>query len=140
MEHLRLNEKFSYRVEYPPGLEIEAIEVVPSLVQPFVENAIWHGIGLLKGRKGNILVRFEQTSSKFISCTVEDDGIGRVKAGLLKSEDYRKRQSKGVGIILDRMKVINSLYKTDYQIIIEDLTPMEAETGTKVTIPIHVCD
>jgi hypothetical protein len=138
LEHLRLHEKFDFRIEYSPDLVTENIEVVPSLVQPFIENAVWHGIGLLRGRKGTILVRFDQTSPKFITCTVEDDGIGRVKAGLLKSEDYKKRQSKGVNLILDRLEIINSLYKTDYQVVIEDLKPGKEETGTKVSIPLPI--
>lgn len=138
LEHLRLHDKFDYRIEYPPGLETEAIEVVPSLVQPFIENSIWHGVGLLRERKGTIVVRFVQTSPRFILCTVEDDGIGRVKADLLKSLDYRKRQSKGVRLVLDRIKIINLLYKTDYQVVIEDLVPGAEETGTKVTIPLPV--
>jgi streptogramin lyase len=138
LEHLRIPEKFDYVIEYPEDLEIDGIEVVPSLVQPFVENAIWHGVGLLNNRKGSIVLRFSQSSPKFITCVVEDNGIGRVKAGRLKSSDYTKRQSKGVSLVHDRLNIINSMFKSNFQIITEDLCPGMDEPGTKVSIPIPV--
>jgi len=112
------------------------IRVSPGLVQPFVENAIWHGVRGLIGRKGNILLTYIWENENLL-CTVEDDGIGREKAEELKSK-YDKKVSRGILIVTERINIINKLQKSNYQVIISDLYPEKHETGTKVVIEIPV--
>ncbi len=53
------------------------IEVCPGIVQPFIENAIWHGVRALEDRKGFISIRFVPSGHEGLKCIIEDDGIGR---------------------------------------------------------------
>jgi len=70
-------------------------------------------------------------------CTIEDDGIGRKKAEILKSKIDRK-VSRGIHIVTERLNIINKLQKSNYQAIISDLNPEIQETGTRVMIGIPV--
>ena len=74
---------------------------------------------------------------KQLTCTVEDDGIGRKKAEAMKSKIDQK-VSKGISIVTERLNIINKLQKSNYQIIISDLYPEKEETGTRVIIDIPV--
>jgi len=137
IEHLRFGDKFNYKVSYDSDiLSSGNLQVSPGLVQPFVENAIWHGIRGLTNRKGNVKVIFEVNKDKVI-CTVEDDGIGRAGTEKVKTPGDKKK-SKGISIVSERMRIINNLTKSNHQILINDLCPDKNETGTRVTIDIPV--
>ena len=136
IEHLRFGDKFNYRVVMNQDIPLSQIKVSPGFIQPFVENAIWHGVRGLSGRKGNIVVTYSWDNEKLI-CTVEDDGIGRKKAEILKSKIDRK-VSRGIHIVTERLNIINKLQNSNYQIIISDLNPEIQETGTRVLIGIPV--
>ena len=134
IEHLRFGDKFDYRIEVDSGIVAGQYKVSPGLVQPFVENAIWHGVRGLDKRKGNVTVRYSMEKGN-LTCTIEDDGIGRKKAEAAKSRMDTK-VSKGIFIVTERLKIINKLQKADYGIIISDLYPEKQETGTRVVIDI----
>lgn len=136
LEHLRFGDKFNYTVELPQDKDLQEIQVFPGMVQPFVENAIWHGVRGLEGRKGLICIYFSWNGSS-LTCRVEDDGIGRKLAEERKS-DLPGKTSRGIGIVLERLRIINRLKKTNHQILIEDLYPEKEETGTRVIIEIPV--
>jgi hypothetical protein len=136
IEHLRFGDKFDYRIEVDSGIAGSQYKVSPGLVQPFVENAIWHGVRGLEKRKGNITVSYSMEKGK-LACTVEDDGIGREKSGAAKSRMDTK-VSKGIFIVTERLKIINKLQKADYRLFISDLYPEKPETGTRVVIDIPV--
>jgi hypothetical protein len=134
IEHLRFGDKFDYRIEVDSGIAGGQHKVSPGLVQPFVENAIWHGVRGLDTRKGNVTVRYSMEKGN-LTCTVEDDGVGRKKAEAAKSRIDTK-VSKGIFIVTERIKIINKLQKADHRIIISDLYPEKQETGTRVVIDI----
>lgn len=134
IEHLRFGDKFDYSVSMDPDIPHGRFKVSPGLVQPFVENAIWHGVRGLGERKGAVKVKWELINEK-LSCTVEDDGIGRKKAEAMKSK-IDPKVSKGISIVSERLAIINKLKKSNYQIIITDLHPDLQEAGTKVVIDI----
>jgi LytS/YehU family sensor histidine kinase len=136
IEHLRFGDKFNYKVNMNQEIVPGQFKVSPGLVQPFVENAIWHGVRGLERRKGNVAVTYSIENDK-LTCTVEDDGIGRKKAESLKSSIDQK-VSKGISIVTERLNIINKLQKSNYQIIISDLYPEIEETGTRVVIDIPV--
>jgi len=138
LEQLRLKDKFDYRLELSKDIEPEAVEIVPSLIQPFIENAIWHGVGLLKNRKGKIVISFRWINPGRLACIVEDDGIGRARSAAMKTIDYSKRQSRGVNLIRDRIESYNKLHNTNYEIIVGDQYPGAQETGTRVIVPLPV--
>jgi len=134
IEHLRFGDKFNYSVSINPEVAPGQFKVSPGLVQPFVENAIWHGVRGLDKRKGNVMVTYSLENEK-LTCTVEDDGIGRKKAEASKSKIDQK-VSKGISIVTERLNIINKLQKSNYRIIISDLYPEKEETGTRVIIDI----
>ena len=107
------------------------------MIQPFIENAVWHGVRGLEERMGMIIIEFLPGKGDSIQCIIEDDGIGRKMAELLQTELPGKK-SRGIGIVLERLKVINNLRKTNFRITIEDCFPDREETGTRVTIDIPV--
>ncbi len=136
IEHLRFGDKFNYKFIMNPEVTAGQFRVSPGLVQPFVENAIWHGVRGLDWRKGNVTVTYS-IENEALTCTVEDDGIGRKKAEAMKSKIDQK-VSKGISIVNERLNIINKLQKSNYQIIISDLYPEKEETGTRVIIDIPV--
>jgi hypothetical protein len=136
IEHLRFGDKFNYKVNINPEVAAGQFNVSPGLVQPFVENAIWHGVRGLDRRMGNVVVTYTLENEK-LTCIVEDDGIGRKKAEAMKSRIDQK-VSRGISIVTERLNIISKLQKSNYQIIISDLYPEKEETGTRVVIDIPV--
>lgn len=136
IEYLRFGDKFNYKFTMNPDIATGQYKVSPGLVQPFIENAIWHGVRGLDKRKGNVEVSFTMEDEK-LKCTIEDDGIGRNNAEAAKSKIDQK-VSKGIFIVTERLRIINNLQKSNYQVIITDLYPEKQETGTRVVIDIPV--
>lgn len=132
IEHLRFGDKFNYEVLVDSEIKPEEIKVSPGLVQPFVENAIWHGVRGLEHRKGNILINFSINEGKLI-CEIRDDGIGRKRSGAMKSKNDQNK-SRGISIVIERLKILSNLRKISYQVIISDLFPEKSETGTRVIV------
>lgn len=136
LEHLRFGDKFNYSLTIDPDINFETTQIFPGMVQPFIENSLWHGVRALQNREGYIAVSFRQTSANMLQCIVEDDGVGRKKAALGKSNTHSK--SRGIGIVNERLKIYNSVHYTNLQVKIEDSYPEREETGTRVIIEIPV--
>ncbi len=136
IEFLRFGDKFDYEIQVDPGIETDKCRVSSGLIQPFIENAIWHGLRGLESRKGKITLKFTRKDNKTI-CIVEDDGIGRMKAEAMKSNSYVK-ESRGIAIVNERLNIINKLLKGSYKVTISDLYPERTETGTKVEIDLPI--
>jgi ligand-binding sensor domain-containing protein len=137
LEHLRFSDKFDYEISVDETVITEDVFVFPGMVQPFIENAIWHGVRGLEGRKGMVKIRLLQNNPDCIIAVVEDDGIGRKLAESRKSS-LPGKTSRGIGIVLERLKIINHLRQTNFQVTIEDLYPDREETGTRVAVEIPV--
>jgi len=136
IEHLRFGDKFDYSIETEQDVKAEALRVSPGLVQPFVENAIWHGVMGLNGRKGMISVKF-RIKETGLACTVEDDGVGRTRSEAMKDKSLPKR-SRGITLATERLKIINNIMLSDCRLSISDLYTDRPETGTRVEIDIPV--
>ena len=133
LEHLRFGDKFDYVLLADKVKDHENTKIFPGMVQPFIENAIWHGIRGLENRKGFIKIEFIPINSKKIRCTIEDDGIGRKQAQQF-SNKLPGKESRGIGIVLERLRIINTILRIDYDVVIEDLRPGAKEPGTLVMI------
>lgn len=136
IEHLRFGDKFDYNIRIAEGLQPESFRVSPGLIQPFVENAIWHGVMGLDGRKGYILLDFS-IHEGILVCTLEDDGVGRARSEAVKDKSLPRR-SKGISLAADRLKIINNLMLRNYKLTITDLYPERSETGTRVELEMPV--
>jgi len=132
IEHLRFGDKFDYKIIVDDEINMDEIKVSPGLVQPFIENAIWHGVRGLEHRKGFIIVKFIFHEGR-LTCEIEDDGIGRKKSDEMRSLNDQKK-SRGISIIRERLRILSNLHNNTYQVTISDLYPDKNETGTRVII------
>jgi sensor histidine kinase YesM len=138
MEAMRFKDKLKYRMEIAPELDTELIEIPPLLLQPYVENAIWHGL-MHKPEGGCVQVKVAQVKADCLSITITDDGIGRTQAAVLKSKSATLYKSFGMKMTGERINLINQMYKTHTQVQIHDLMDAEGNpAGTEVVLDIPV--
>ena len=136
MEKLRAGNKLDYEIQISDDLETDFIEIPPMLIQPYVENAIWHGL-MHKETGGKIIVDCRQKDEKYLCVTILDNGIGRAAAAALKSKTATRHKSFGMKITSERMDIIKQLYNIETKITIEDLKNANGlGIGTKVTLEI----
>jgi len=133
MERLRFSESFDYNIIYENTIEPETIYIPPMLLQPFCENAIWHGL-MHKEGQGKLEVMLSLQNGQ-LQCTIADNGVGREKAAEIKNRSNGKQKSFGLKITTDRLalfnneKLVNSFYKTE-----DVLDPNGKIAGTKVVL------
>lgn len=133
LELVRLEHFFKYQIIVDDAIDTDQFLVPPLVIQPFVENAIWHG---LKDRNTNakITIKFNKIDENYIEIIVEDNGIGREKSAQLKT-NKTSHKSFGVEITIDRLKMINP--ENSVQII--DLYDSNNNaSGTKVVLTLKV--
>lgn len=136
MERLRFKNQFSYRISFRNEIDADNVFLPPLLLQPFCENAIWHGL-LNKDGEGMLQVDLEIIGSS-LSCTITDNGVGRKKAGELKTKAAEKDKSMGIKITSDRLSLINQEDDLHSFFNIEDLVDESGEpAGTKVMLKIR---
>lgn len=125
LEAMRLNNKFVYEVHVDEAIDTETTLVPPLLLQPFVENSIWHGIAPKKGN-GKIDIRIERRNGT-INCVVQDDGVGRRRDESVSSDG--KQHSMGIKITKARIDILNQIKQADATVELSDLAQ-----GTKVEV------
>jgi sensor histidine kinase YesM len=132
---LRFPEKYDFRIETDKELDPENISIPSMITQPFIENAIEHGIKH-KSSKGNIHVRFSQKDG-MILIEIEDDGVGRAKAKEILSAEGQDHKPLSISIIRERIKVLNRSLKKKITLGIQDLKDERGEpAGTKVMLEV----
>jgi sensor histidine kinase YesM len=89
IEQLRFGEAFEYEINIDPKLLPSSVQVVPMILQPYVENAIWHGLSPKEG-KGKVTISIEKKDD-YLACRIEDNGIGRKEAALTKQPGISKQ-------------------------------------------------
>jgi hypothetical protein len=132
LEKLRLDNKFSYYINIDEEIDVQFEQIPPMLIQPYVENAIWHGISHKVG-SGLIKVTFMLMNENLLKCEIEDDGIGRKKSMEINKEQ-KKNTSLGMSITKERLEIINSLKDSKLSINIIDLEVNNKATGTKIEL------
>jgi LytS/YehU family sensor histidine kinase len=104
MESVRFRNHFSYSLHCHPSVEIEMMQIPPMLLQPFVENAIWHGL-MHRTEGGRLSIDIEEVGG-LLQCTIQDNGIGRRRAAELKSKSASFKKSMGVEITANRLQML----------------------------------
>jgi len=135
LEQIRFNQKFSYTINYSKELDIDFILVPPMILQPFLENSIIHGI-LNKEGKGKIHIDIIEDGN-VLCCNIQDDGVGRKRAHIIKNNFIKKSSFSSLGIQInrDRINLLNKELNANGKISIIDLMDDEKKsTGTKVEI------
>lgn len=130
LEHLRFNEKFSYEIEVDDNLDADALYVPNMLIQPQLENAVWHGLRY-KETKGLLSLRvYEEKNTIYIK--IEDNGIGLKKSKELKTKNQKAHKSRGLNNTQERVELLNKLYNSSIVIDISD--KIGEDPGVLVTI------
>jgi len=131
LEHFRFQDKFEYEIHVDPDINVKEYVIPPMLLQPYVENAVWHGLRY-KESKGNLSIAFLNKGSDAIEIVISDDGIGRKKSKELKTNHQKRQESKGMSNIKKRITILNEMYKDKVDVTITDLN--ENEEGTRVSL------
>ncbi|WP_222983232.1 tetratricopeptide repeat-containing sensor histidine kinase [Flagellimonas meishanensis] len=131
LEHSRFADKFDFEINIDKRIDIESFRIPPMLLQPYIENAIWHGLRY-REEKGFLRIGVQQLTQDLLEVTVEDNGIGRKKSAELKTSNQKKQKSKGMGNIRKRIQILNDMHKNKVEVSISDL--YDDQTGTKVSL------
>ncbi len=138
METMRFGQKLQYSIAVDTSIDADDIQIPPLLLQPFVENAIWHGL-MHKEEGGTVRVAVQQPQPDRLRIEITDNGIGRAKAAEYKSKSATKNKSFGMKVTAERIELINQLYHTQTRADVQDLTDRQGHsTGTRVIIEIPI--
>jgi ligand-binding sensor domain-containing protein len=139
MESLRFNHRFDYKISIPRDLDVEVLKVPPLIIQPYVENAIWHGL-MHKEERGQLGVSaWEDNGHVYLKVT--DNGIGRKKASELASKSATKHKSVGLRITKERIAMLEKSNGTESPVQFKDLENTDGSAaGTEVTIKLPVIE
>jgi tetratricopeptide (TPR) repeat protein len=132
LQSLRFEKKFDFSVELLNNIEPENTMLPPMFAQPFIENAIEHGLRHKPG-KGNLKLVYSVIKNCCIKITIEDDGIGREKAGEIKKREQHR--SLALDITKERLTILSKKHKYKFLLKIIDLKDESGQpSGTKVEI------
>jgi LytS/YehU family sensor histidine kinase len=137
LEQLRFSHHFNYIIDIADNVHGDWL--IPSMViQPHVENAIWHGL-MHNEKDGRLRIAFSTPTKNVLQVIIEDNGVGREKAAEQKSKQVLKKKSYGSSLSSDRLKSLYRLHEKETSTRIEDLYhPDGMPAGTRVTITMPV--
>ena len=136
LEHRRCSNKFDYTITIDKTIIQNEILIAPMLLQPYIENAIWHGL-LQKEDRGKLTILINKIDDNTLQAIIEDDGVGRKKAMEIKSRKQNNTTSYGMAITEQRLAIADVDGRIG-KIIIDDLYNANDAIGTKVTLEIPV--
>lgn len=137
LEQVRCEHKFSFEIDVADEVDPSAVDIPPLIIQPFAENAIWHG--LMHRESGGKLEIQLRIDDQMLFCTIRDNGIGRVRANELKDRTAGHK-SMAMRITADRIALMKKNTKNEVSINIVDLILPDGEpAGTEVIIKVPVC-
>ncbi len=131
LEHNRFQDKFDYDINVDNSIELDEYKIPPMLLQPYIENAIWHGLRYKK-EKGSLSISIEKETKESIKIIIQDNGIGRKKSMEMKTKNQLKQKSKGMSTIKNRIAILNDMYQDKVAVQISDV--LENGSGTKVEV------
>jgi sensor histidine kinase YesM len=134
LEHARFKDQFEYTFIVDQELENSDYELPPMMVQPFIENAIWHGLRYRSG-KGALEVNFKKVGEN-IEITISDNGIGMTKSKELKTQHQKKQNSLGMKNIHTRLALMNEIYNAGMTVEISETFAGAENPGATVKIRI----
>ena len=137
LEALRFNYHFDYKISVPKDMDISALHVPPLILQPYVENAIWHGL-MHKEEKGQLDINVSEEDDQ-VYFKITDNGIGRKRASELSSKSATKHKSMGLKITAHRIAMMQNSNGLESPVKINDLVnPDGTAAGTEVIIKMPV--
>lgn len=135
LEHMRFEESFSFKIKTDEELDMNDLPVPSMLLQPYVENALWHGLMHKEGER-KLLIHFKYVSDDVFQCIIDDNGIGRKRSAELKAHTSKakRHESKGMGISKDRIELLQRQGQHASLQIIDKEDENGNATGTKVVV------
>ena len=133
LENLRIPD-LKYSIEIDPSIDSNKTTIPNMMLQPYIENSIWHGLSHKKGER-NLKIRISRKNDSIV-CEVEDNGVGRKMSAELKSLYRKEHRSRGMELLSKRFNLLSKEYGSNIQTGIEDLHDNGTATGTRVTITV----
>ncbi|WP_407667053.1 sensor histidine kinase [Mucilaginibacter sabulilitoris] len=138
LEMLRFDNRFSYNLTIENDVDISMIKVPPLIIQPFVENAIWHGL-MPKETPGLVEIVITEADNMLIT-KVSDDGVGRAQAVPEENNHVKNHRSYGIDLTTQRIKIMYNETPSKAPVTINDLTDTEGNpAGTEVILILPIC-
>ncbi|QNM87136.1 histidine kinase [Polaribacter pectinis] len=136
IENIRFSNEIDFQIKVDESVSLETIKVPPLLLQPFLENSIWHGLSSKKTNK-KITLSIAENNKKHLSIIIADNGIGRKASAKIKAEKSINRKSIGINLTKERLTNFVKNLKKNYSITYEDLLDdNKTAIGTKVILKI----
>lgn len=141
LEQLRFGESFTYAINMTDEIDPAEIKIPPMMMQPFVENAIWHGLMPRQGER-NLNIHFDLYTDDILLATIRDNGIGRDASAKLKQNNGGSQngyESKGMLMVGQRLQLLQQQYDKPFDAAITDITDANGMVlGTQVTLKIFI--
>jgi ligand-binding sensor domain-containing protein len=138
LEALRSSFSFDYEIVIDDSLNAENLFIPPMIIQPYIENAILHGIIPLSERRGLLLIKFSKDGS-ILKCVIDDNGIGRTQAKEIKERKQLSHQSMGMNVTQDRIDILNKQnHNLLTKVLVIDKVEDGKSKGTTVEITINI--
>lgn len=134
LEHLRFQDKFDFEISVDNDLDAESIFVPNMIIQPHLENAIWHGLRYLD-KKGFLHLKFQLNNGK-VNVIIEDNGIGLTKSQELKTSNQKVHESRGLNNTKERIGLLNQLYKKNISFAVKEKELPESGTIVEIIFPL----
>ena len=134
IENIRFSNEIDFKVDIDSSLNLETIKIPPLVLQPFLENSLWHGLSSKKEDK-QITIHIYKKYSEYIQIEISDNGIGRAASAKIKAKKSINRKSIGINLTKDRLTNFSNNLINNYSINYKDLKDKNNNTlGTKVII------
>lgn len=137
IENIRFSNEINFEIDIISKVNPSNIKVPSSILQPFLENALWHGLSSKEGEKKiTIVIRLINTNS--VRICIEDNGIGRSTSAKINAQKFTKGKSLGIAINKERLADFSKSYTTDFKITIKDIRDTDKKvTDTQVIIDVQ---
>jgi LytS/YehU family sensor histidine kinase len=136
IENIRFSNEIDFQIDVDESINTAGIKIPSLVLQPFLENALWHGLSSKKDDK-EIRLHVYKTQEDCVMISIKYNGIGRVESEHVNKGKFIKRNSVGIAITKARLANFSKSYSNDYKIDIEDLyDDNQQPTGTKVIVQI----
>ena len=135
LEQMRFDHKFEVNYKIAENIDPDEVELPSLLLQPFIENAINHGL-YHKKEKGLLSIGVQSDDENHIQFIIEDDGIGRTRAADIKKQSLRKHKSRGTEIVQERLETLNASGEILLKLTVNDAFVNQEDCGTRVVLSI----
>ncbi|GAB7255621.1 tetratricopeptide repeat-containing sensor histidine kinase [Polaribacter sp. OB-PA-B3] len=134
IENIRFSNEISFVIKADDTVNLNAIKIPPLVLQPFLENSLWHGLSSKKENK-RMHITIQKISKEYIKIEIEDNGIGRKAAAKIKAQKSIQRKSVGIELTKDRLETFVKPLKNDFKLSYEDVLNKNNKVGgTRVVL------